>query len=351
MRIGHDGMRARAWCALQSAALTLAAWMALGAVPARAEEAQVTVVLDSGERIDGTLVKSDLDHVYIRLVDTSHNQSITAILTYDRARIRRIEEASPSLPEYASRRAELPDTARAHSELARWCVDAELMPQARAEAERSEQLRHDPDTEALLLRLGMTYADGAWQDLDAYLARTGRVRYAGTIMSQEEAFRLQERASDDQVIHDTLAAISDDQALLAAVAREREALEARARQLSAELAAASDDLLGAQAALRRWREARPPRARARRGSGRSRGGARRDPARGPGGPGRHAGAARAPRRAGARCRRGARGAHRPGRARAGDPRRAQRGRVAPGGDARRRRARQPARALSARAGW
>ncbi len=250
MRIARAGLRGRAAHAAAAAAIAFAAWTPLGAAELVADDAQVQVVLESGERISGTLVKSDLEHIYLRLPDTSRGQSISAILTYDRARIRRIEEVSPQLPEYANRQADLPDTAHAHLELARWCVDAELVPQARAEALRSEHLRKDSDTETLLLRLGMTYAAGVWQDADADLARTGRVRYAGTIMTQEEAFRLQERASDNQAIIDTLNAISDDQVLLADAGKRREALEARARALHDQLAASGAAIAAAQAALR-----------------------------------------------------------------------------------------------------
>ncbi len=162
-----------------------------------AQASEVDLVLTDGETVHGTLVRSDDEHVYVRLPDESHTGSILAVMTYERARIERMTVVSEAMPEYGRRLAAVADTAADHADLARWCFDQDLLPQARSEALRAETIRKDTDTELLLLRLGMTYAEGTWQPEDQYLARTGRVKYAGTIMPQEEADALRQEAEDN----------------------------------------------------------------------------------------------------------------------------------------------------------
>jgi len=179
---------------------------------------EVDVTLHSGETIRGVVVGDDSEQIrLLRSIPTS-SMPIDVVITYPRSAIAQVQAIAQPNPEYDQRVATVGATAQGHIALAKWCRDEDLPEQARLQAMQAHALApSDPQVTTLLIDLGYTYADGRWQDANAYLLETGRVRYAGRIMSQAEADALRSRADNDQRVAELIQQVGASAARLDAL--------------------------------------------------------------------------------------------------------------------------------------
>jgi len=182
---------------------------------ARLPAAEVDLTLQNGDVVRGVVVEDDSDQVRLLRSIPTTTTPIDVVVTYPRATIVQMQAIAQPNPEYEQRASQVRNTSQAHIELAKWCRDQDLPEQARSQAMQAHGLApHDPEVTTLLIDLGYTYADGKWQDVNAYLLQSGRVRYAGRIMTQAEADALRSRADNDSRVADLIVQVGSTAARL-----------------------------------------------------------------------------------------------------------------------------------------
>jgi len=226
----------------------LAAWT-LPRLPAE----EVDVTLHSGETVRGVVVGDDSDQIRLLRSIPTTSMPIDVVITYPRSAIAQVQTIAQPNPEYDRRASAVPATAAGHIALAKWCRDEDLPEQARLQAMQAHTLApRDPQVTSLLIAVGYTYADGRWQDANAYLLETGRVRYAGRIMTQVEADALRSRADNDQRVADLIVQVGASAARLDALRQSFSGLSRALLEVPDLLSANQDRISQARLAERRF---------------------------------------------------------------------------------------------------
>jgi hypothetical protein len=166
-------------------ALLLAA--GLGLLPA-ALTAEEELRLTTGEIIVGELVKENDESIEIRRMVLVKRTPVATNVIIPKIQVTRRQKVPPLAEQYQARIKDQPDTLLAQCAIARWCIEKCLMSEAlvhtrKAEAEDTE----NPIVAKLYADLGYVRDEGAWVKEDEYLAKTGKVNYAGKIMTPEQA--------------------------------------------------------------------------------------------------------------------------------------------------------------------
>jgi hypothetical protein len=117
-----------------------------------------------------------------------------ATVTLPAADVQFITRRPPAVEEYEVRARHAADTVDAQWDLAQWCRERRLL------TERTEHLQRvidlDPDHEPARQALGHVWKDGAWVDLDVYMAARGFVKHKGRYITQQELDLLQKTAEE-----------------------------------------------------------------------------------------------------------------------------------------------------------
>ncbi len=103
--------------------------------------------------------------------------------------VTRRQKVPPLAEQYQARIKDQPDHLLAQCAIARWCVEKCLMNEALVHTKKAEVEDTDnPIVARLYTDLGYVKDDtGAWVKEDEYLAKTGKVNFAGKIMTPEQA--------------------------------------------------------------------------------------------------------------------------------------------------------------------
>ena len=226
----------------------------LAGLPRLAAE-EVDVTLHSGETVRGVVVGDDSDQIRLLRSIPTTSMPIDVVVTYPRSAIVQVQTITPPNPEYDRRVADVGNTSDGHIALAKWCRDEDLPEQARVQAMQAHALApRDPQVTSLLIDLGYTYADGKWQDANTYLLETGRVRYAGRIMTQVEADALRSRADNDQRVADLILQVGASAARLDALRQSFTGLSRELLDVPDLLSANQDRISQARLAERRFNQ-------------------------------------------------------------------------------------------------
>ena len=166
--------------------------MLLTCLTGLAATAEADIVrLKGGGQLRGTLERSQENArkgiVVIKTLSGSR-------VVLDRKQVLSTERRSGRVEEYETRARILPDTVRAHWELANWCETNSLRDQRDHHLQRLLVLQ--PDHEPSHRVLGHRLVDGKWMTEDAYMVSQGYVKHGGRYITPQER-ELLERSSED----------------------------------------------------------------------------------------------------------------------------------------------------------
>lgn len=167
-------------------ALLLAA--GLGLMPA-ALVAEEELRLTSGELVVGELVKETDDTIEIRRMVLVKRNPIATNVIIPKIQVTRRQKVPPLAEQYQARIKDQPDHLLAQCAIARWCIEKCLMKEALVHTQKAETEDADnPIVAKLYIDIGYVKDEaGAWVKEDEYLAKTGKVSFAGKIMTPEQA--------------------------------------------------------------------------------------------------------------------------------------------------------------------
>ncbi len=201
----HDAKRVLRWlpcCAL------------FGFLPA-AEQAHteatqpptVTIDMRDGSTLVGGLVELTDERTVLRLTTTIHGRSMSADRLLTSAEIVAIHDVHS---DYQARSAACAGSGTAHATLATWCLANQLTNEGRSEAHAALAIdAQNAAAIATLHRLNEVRVNGAWSDLDSWLAQHALVHFDGIICDAVTRNHLRslnaERTTDAQGVTSAMA--------------------------------------------------------------------------------------------------------------------------------------------------
>ena len=154
-------------------------------VTSKAAWADVFELTDGGQ-VTGMLVERGQDEEYVVRTDSG------AVVTLAKAQVRKVTQVDDNLLEYNERSRSLPDTVKAHRQLAQWCKEHQLSKLVDHHLERILQL--DPNDEQARQSLGYQRHQGRWLTRDQIMEARGLRLYDGAYRTEQDiALREQEK--------------------------------------------------------------------------------------------------------------------------------------------------------------
>lgn len=221
-----------------------------GVTPIDAVE-QVELHLTSGAVVQGELVSQDDDQVVVKSAMTSKKGTSFVTLGYRRALISSIVAQKDPEDDYHARDVAVV-TALDHATLATWCQDHGMTERAVIHAQRALVIdAHEATAAKLLATLGWVQADGVWVLESAWLAKQGKVRYHGQVMTLAEADAAAALQKTQQAGLDAQKNVTDRTARIAFIDRQLDDLQKRPPLIEAEIAKATATIATDQANVAR----------------------------------------------------------------------------------------------------
>lgn len=226
-------------------ALTLSAACAARGLAAE----QVELHLANGQTVTGELENEDGESVTVKSsMPTKNGKAMSISKQYPRGDISSIVKLQDPEEAYKARDAAA-KTADERTALALWCRDQAMADRAVEQAKRALALDAKQDAAAKLLgELGYVQVDGAWVKESEWLAKEGKVRYQGKIMTIAEADALKAQDKKNADLKAAQQNVDDKTAALAALDKRIADLPKRPAEIDKELAKDQADLATAQSA-------------------------------------------------------------------------------------------------------
>ncbi len=136
------------------------------------------VRLQSGSELHGKIVKADATgQVAIELLSGAR-----VVVPAEQIALQAVRPLT--VEEYELRARQVADTVDARWELADWCRQKGLLIQRELQLKRVVEI--EPDHERARAALGHVWKEGAWVDMDEYMAARGYVKHRGKYITQQE---------------------------------------------------------------------------------------------------------------------------------------------------------------------
>ncbi len=146
--------------------------------------------LASGGRLTGRLVERSPAGEY--RIETAAG----ATVTLSRRQVVRVVRQDAIDVEYVARSRAQPDTAEAHRQLAQWCQEHKLSPEAEHHFRRLLEL--DPTDAEARLELGYQQHQGRWMTRDEIMAQRGLRFYQGTYRTPQDILLREQHAAREE---------------------------------------------------------------------------------------------------------------------------------------------------------
>ncbi len=205
------------------------------------DEQTVEVHFKNGDSERGVVVSKTTEQLVLRVTMVGKGTRITTERTYPMTQVAMIATVAD---EYRLRAANTPNNPPEQAELARWCFDHGLAAEARGHALKALDAEAvNRDAQDTLRRLGLMQLDGAWLDVDEWLAAKKLVRFEGLVTDADTKARLIKLATPRSVDANALAELKrqiETLTNLAAAAKERSATIDKSRTEADNAAATAD---------------------------------------------------------------------------------------------------------------
>ncbi len=215
-----------------------------GAVIPRLEAAQmVEVTFLSEQKVEGELISDDGSQIVLKQGFVGRSGKIAwAEMSYSRSDIKAVTPIADPQTEFRNRKAAAKGAA-AWGGLATWCLAKGMPEHALESARKAVELQPDQaDAAKVLTTLGWVIADGAWVKEDEWLAKQGKMRYRGQIMTRAEVDALKAREAEAEAERVTQAAILVKEGQLSTLDKEIARLEARPAEIKKEIEKIQDGI-------------------------------------------------------------------------------------------------------------
>jgi hypothetical protein len=164
---------------------------------------QVQLKMTSGEVIPGEIVSQDDKQITLKRTIGGKKGPMSVTMTYEREKIAEVIPMPSPKDEYEKKAPDVPKTAKDQLAFAKWCQENALTDQAVDHAKKAAGLdATDADSRSFLNDLGWYELDGTWLNEAEYMAKTGKVKYNGKLMTAKEAEEAKAKAAEKQAANE-----------------------------------------------------------------------------------------------------------------------------------------------------
>jgi predicted nucleic acid-binding Zn-ribbon protein len=203
---------------------------------------QIQLKMASG-LIPGEVVSVDDKQITLKRTIAGKKGPMSVTMPYERDKITDITLMPSANDEYDKKAAESPKTAKDQLALAKWCQEKGLDEKAVAHAKEAAALdAADNDSRAFLNGLGWYELDGKWLNEDDYLAKTGKVKYGGKLMTPKEAEEAKAKAEENKAANE----VESKTSRLASIDKRMAANSEDIAEIDAKIGKVNQDLSAAQ---------------------------------------------------------------------------------------------------------
>ncbi len=216
--------------------LPLAILSLLACVPRLAAAQMVEVSFLTEQKVEGELISDDGNQIVLKQAFVGKSGKIAwAEMTYSRSDLKSVTPIADPQTQYKTRKA-VAKGAADWGGLAAWCLAKGMTDHALDSARRAVELQSDQaDAAKVLTTLGWVVANGAWVKEDEWLAKQGKLRYHGKIMTKADVEALKAKEAGQEAARAAKVAIVAKETQLAVMDKELARLEARPAEIKLEL--------------------------------------------------------------------------------------------------------------------